>query len=46
VYVNPVLPPGTPEGECLIRISLMATHTKEVVDKAMDTIKEVLEETK
>ena len=43
VYVNPVLPPATNENECLIRISLMATHTEELMDRAMDTIKEVLD---
>ena len=41
VYVNPVIPPATPEGECLIRISFMATHTEELIDKAVDTIAEV-----
>ena len=45
VYVNPVLPPATAENECLIRISLMATHTKELLDKALDTIQRVLKET-
>jgi len=42
VYVNPVIPPAVPEGECLIRASLMATHTKELLDKAMDIIANVL----
>ena len=28
VYVNPVLPPGVPEGMCLLRTSFTATHTK------------------
>jgi 8-amino-7-oxononanoate synthase len=44
VYVNPVLPPATPEGECLIRTSYMATHTPELMDKAMDIIAEVFKE--
>jgi len=46
VYVNPVIPPATAEGECLIRTSLMATHTKELLDKSMDIIKATLDEVK
>lgn len=42
VYVNPVRPPATPEGECLIRTSYTATHTKELMDEAMDKIAMVL----
>lgn len=44
VYVNPVLPPATPPGECLIRTSYTATHTEELMDEAADIIKEVFEE--
>ncbi len=43
VYVNPVIPPATPIGECLIRTSYTATHTKEQMDTAIDRIAEVLE---
>ena len=39
VYVNPVLPPATPEGECLLRVSLMATVTEDLVDEAAGIIK-------
>jgi 8-amino-7-oxononanoate synthase len=42
VYVNPVLPPATPIGECLIRTSYTATHTKEQMDAAIEKIVEVL----
>lgn len=42
VYVNPVIPPATPHGECLIRTSYTATHTKALMDEAMDHIAEVL----
>ena len=42
VYVNPVLPPATPEGECLIRTSYTSTHTKELMDEAIDIISDVL----
>lgn len=44
VYVNPVIPPATPPKECLIRTSYTATHTKELMDKAMDIIARVLNE--
>lgn len=42
VYVNPVLPPATPASECLLRTSYMATHTKPILDEAMDIIAKVL----
>ncbi len=42
VYVNPVLPPAAPEGQCLIRTSYTATHTKQLMDQAVDIIAEVL----
>ena len=43
VYVNPVLPPAAPQGECLLRTSLMATHTEELIDEAVGIIAEVAE---
>lgn len=42
VYVNPVLPPATPEGECLIRTSYTSTHTRELMDEAVAIISDVL----
>ena len=42
VYVNPTLPPATPEGEALLRTSYMATHTEALLDEAMDVMAEVL----
>lgn len=42
VYVNPVLPPATAPGECLLRTSLMATHTEAILDEAMDIIERVI----
>jgi 8-amino-7-oxononanoate synthase len=42
VYVNPVIPPATPKGECLIRVSLMATHTHEIIDKAVEIIANIV----
>lgn len=44
VYVNPVLPPATPVGECLIRTSYTATHTKELMEEAADKIQKVFKE--
>jgi 8-amino-7-oxononanoate synthase len=42
VYVNPVIPPAAPEGQCLIRTSYTATHTKPLIDEAVAIIEEVL----
>lgn len=42
VYINPVLPPATAPTECLLRTSLMATHTESVLDEAMDIIARVV----
>ena len=42
VYVNPVIPPATAFGECLIRTSFMSTHSKELIDEAIDKIVQVL----
>ena len=42
VYVNPVLPPATAPTECLLRTSYMATHTKPLIDEAVDIIASVL----
>ena len=36
VFVNPVVPPACSPQYTLIRFSLMATHTKEQVDRALD----------
>ena len=42
VYVNPSLPPATAPDECLLRTSLMVTHTEEQIEKAVAIIAEVL----
>ena len=42
VYVNATLPPACAPGECLLRCSLMATHTKALIDEATDIIIDVL----
>lgn len=46
VYVNPVLPPAVPEGQCLLRTSYTATHTHEQIDRAAAIIKKVFDEHK
>jgi 8-amino-7-oxononanoate synthase len=42
IYVNPVIPPAAPEGQCLIRTSYTATHTQELIDEAVEVIDKVL----
>lgn len=44
VYVNPVIAPACVEGECLLRTTLMGTHTRELVDEAVTIIADVLKE--
>ncbi len=44
VYVNSSLPPATAPSECLLRTSLMATHTEALIEEAVGIIKEVLQE--
>jgi 8-amino-7-oxononanoate synthase len=41
VYVNPVIPPAVKEGECMLRTSYTATHTREQMDTAVATFKRV-----
>ncbi|MFA6780471.1 MAG: pyridoxal phosphate-dependent aminotransferase family protein [Paludibacteraceae bacterium] len=38
IFVNPVVSPAVPSNDTLIRFSLMATHTKEQVEIALDKI--------
>ena len=42
VYVNSSLPPAAAPHECLLRTSLMATHTPELIDEAVGIMKDVL----
>ena len=44
VYVNTVLPPAAPADGCMLRCSIMATHTKALLDEAMDIMKKVIGE--
>jgi 7-keto-8-aminopelargonate synthetase-like enzyme len=38
VFVNPVVSPAVPPGEAMIRTSYMATHTREHLDRALESI--------
>jgi len=37
VYVNPVLSPAVPQGQEVLRVSLMATHEAEHIDRALES---------
>ena len=41
VFVNPVIPPGVPPGEEILRVSLMATHTFAQIDRALEKFEKV-----
>jgi 8-amino-7-oxononanoate synthase len=41
VFVNPVVSPGVPPGQELLRVSLMATHTDAQIDFALDKFAKV-----
>ncbi len=44
VYVNSVLPPACAPNECLMRTSLMASHTEALIDEAAEIIQRVMDE--
>ncbi len=41
VFINPVIPPACAPQDTLVRVALMATHTKEQVDRAVEKLKKV-----
>ena len=41
IFVNPVVSPAVAPTDTLIRFSLMATHTMEQVDRALETITKI-----
>ena len=41
VYVNATLPPACAPGQCLLRCTLMASHTKALIDEAVDIMLDV-----
>ena len=44
IFVNPVVPPACSPNDTLIRFSLMATHSKEQIDIALDKMVKVFKE--
>ena len=44
VFVTPVIAPAVPSDETLIRVALMATHTHEQIDTAVDKIHKVFKQ--
>jgi 7-keto-8-aminopelargonate synthetase-like enzyme len=36
VFVSPVVPPAVPPGRALLRTSVMATHTQQQLERALD----------
>ena len=44
VYVNTVLPPAAPADGCMLRTSLMATHTEALLDEAAEIMQQILVE--
>ena len=43
-FINPVIPPACAPHDTLVRVALMATHTKEQVDTAVDRLSKVFRE--
>jgi len=41
VYCNPVIAPAVPEGECMLRTSCTATHTRDQLDEAVEIFRKV-----
>ena len=44
VFITPVIPPACAPHDTLVRVALMATHTKEQVDTAVDRLSKVFRE--
>ena len=44
VFINPVIPPACAPQDTLVRVALMATHTKEQVDLAVEKLSKVFRE--
>ena len=38
VFINPVIPPACAPQDTLVRVALMATHTKEQIDRAVEKL--------
>ena len=37
VFINPVIPPACAPQDTLVRVALMATHTKDQIDRAVES---------
>ncbi len=46
IFVNPVIPPAVRPNDCLLRISLMATHTESQINFALEKLKAIGKELK
>jgi 7-keto-8-aminopelargonate synthetase-like enzyme len=44
VFINPVVPPACAPTDTLVRYALMATHTKEQVDRSVEILKGIFKE--
>ena len=44
VFITPVIAPAVPESDVLIRFALMATHTTEQVDQAVEVLTDIFKE--
>ena len=44
VFINPVIPPACAPQDTLVRFALMATHTKEQVERAVNILKKIFVE--
>ena len=44
VFINPVIPPACAPQDTLVRYALMATHTKDQVDRSVAILKEIFVE--
>ncbi|MBR1593735.1 MAG: aminotransferase class I/II-fold pyridoxal phosphate-dependent enzyme [Alloprevotella sp.] len=44
VFINPVIPPACAAQDTLVRYALMATHTKEQIDRSVDALKHVFKQ--
>jgi 8-amino-7-oxononanoate synthase len=41
VFTNPVLPPAVPDSSCRLRTSVMATHTRQQLDRVLEAFRQV-----
>jgi len=44
IFVNPVVSPAVPSTSSLIRYSLMATHTKDQIDRSVEVLSQIAQE--